>query len=56
MLLVMKKDVMLDPVDVGVLSSDAVMLHPAYISILVEEFGPVRDFTTRFAFMARICG
>jgi hypothetical protein len=31
MLLVMKKDVMLDPVDVGVLSSDAVMLHPGYI-------------------------
>ena len=46
MLLVMEKDVTLDPVDVGLLSSDAVMLHPEHVSNLVEEFGQVRDFTT----------
>jgi hypothetical protein len=46
MLLVMEKDVTLDPVDVGLLSSDALMLHPEHVSNLVEEFGRVPDFTT----------
>ncbi len=35
----MKEDVTLDPVDLGLLSSDAVMLHPEHVSNLVEEFG-----------------
>ena len=42
----MEKDVTLDPVDVGLLSSDALMLHPEHVSNLVEEFGHVPDFTT----------
>lgn len=54
--LVMKKDVTLDPVDVGLLSPQAVMFHPEDFSDLIEEFGHVRDFTTASGFIPHICG
>jgi len=50
------RDVTLDPVDVGLLSSDAVMFHPGHISNLVEEFGHMRDFTTEPGLIPHFCG
>ena len=56
MALIIKKDVTLDPVDVALLSPQAVMLHPEDVSHLIEEFGHVRDFTTQPGFIPHFCG
>jgi hypothetical protein len=49
----MEKDVTLDPVDVGLLSSDALMLHPEHVSNLVEEFGARAGFYHRNPALSR---
>jgi hypothetical protein len=54
--LVMKKDVALDPVDVGLLSPQTVMFHPNDFADLIKEFGRVRDFATKSGLIPRFCG
>ena len=50
------KDVTLDPVDVDLLSANAVMLHPVGLANLVKEFGHGCSITTKSGFMPHICG
>ena len=45
-----------DPIDVSLFGSDAEMLHPNDFAHLIEQFGHVRDFTTKSGFIPRICG
>jgi len=54
--LVMKEDVTFDPIDVSLFRSNAVMLHPEDFAHLIEQFGQVRDFTTKSGFIPRIRG
>jgi hypothetical protein len=56
MALIMKKDVTFDPVDVGLLSPQAVMFHPKDFSDLIEELGHVRNFTAKSGFLPHFCG
>lgn len=53
---VVKEDVPSDPVDVCWLSPHAVVFHPEDFSDLIEEFGHVRDFTTRSGFIPHFGG
>ena len=52
----MKEDLALDPVDVGLLSPNAVVLHPNDFADLVEQPGHVRDFTTESGLIPHFCG
>ena len=45
-----------NPIDVRLLGSNAVMLHPNDLAHLIEQFGHVRDFTTKSGFIPRIRG
>jgi hypothetical protein len=42
--LVRGKDVALNPVDVSLFVSDAVMVHPNHFADLIKQFGHARDF------------
>jgi hypothetical protein len=50
------KDVTLDPVDVGLLSPQAVMFHSEDFSNLIEELEHVRNFTPRSGFLPHFGG
>jgi len=52
----MEEDITFDPIDIGLLGSQAVMLHPENFANLIEEFGHVRDFDTKSGFIPQICG
>jgi len=45
-----------NPIDVSLFRSNAVMLHPEDFAHLIEQFGEVRDFTTKSGFIPRIRG
>ena len=45
-----------NPIDVRLLGPNAVMLHPNDLAYLIEQFGHVRDFTTKSGFIPRIRG